>query len=203
MKRTPKPRSKRPLSPERLQRREAIFALYRDMGPGRTRGRLIELIRPDYGPVSPRTLVNWSREHHWRVQIDEYDRDRATASQAALEQDSDSGDQHDQLLSSAALALRNVMRSNPLVRTAHDAKMLVDAAEKAIKLADMLKARRLDSSNQETSYEWSIKAIKDLQEWVYLAHAAAGRAGLKIVKGELVPDDAATGMANRSISPAE
>lgn len=189
MKRNPQPRSKRPLSPEKLQRREAIFALYRDMGPGRTYERLIDMVRPDYGLVSRRTLVNWSQQHSWRVQIDEHDRDRATASQAAMEQSSDSGDQHDQLLSSAALALRNVMRSNPLVRTAHDAKMLVDAAEKAIKLADMLKARRHDSGGAADRRKWEIEVMKEMQKWVRVAKIAADRAGFKIVKFELVPKE--------------
>jgi hypothetical protein len=188
MKPKAKPRAKRPLSAEKLREREAIFAIYRDFGPGRTYERLVELARPQYGPISKRTLVNWSQQHNWRVRIDEHDRDLAATSQAAV--DTSDGNAENQLLHSAAAALQTLMRSNPVVRTARDAKMLVDAVEKAIKLDAILKSKlSAPREAQKSTHEVLVKMMDAVENWSRLAKIAAQRAGCKIVNYELVPED--------------
>jgi hypothetical protein len=70
------------------------------------------------------------------------------------------------------------MRSNPVVRTPQDAKTLVDAAERAIKLAEKLKGGEHDPGEAERSKEWLRNQMQILENWVRLAHTAAGRARL-------------------------
>jgi hypothetical protein len=195
-------RPERQLSLEQQQKRQAVFELYRDLGAQRSYERLIEMVRPKHGPISKRTLVNWSQQHNWRARIGEYDRDLTTRSRAAGDQGG--GNASDQLLNSAAEALQTVMRSNPVVRTPRDAKMLVDAADKAIKLAETLESKRRDPHDAEDAREWSKRYYEQLRNWVRLAKTAAHLAGYQIVDGHLVPEDdtgivAATGQPRRDV----
>jgi hypothetical protein len=199
-----KQRQARSIPAADLAKREAIFGIYRDLGPGRTYERLIEMIRPDYGPLAKRTLVNWSQQHNWRARIDEYDRDLTTRSLGAGGQGD--GTASDQLLNAAAAALQTVMRSNPVVRTPRDAKVLVDAADKAIKLAETLESKRRDPHDAEDAREWIRRYNAQLLNWVRLAKTGAHLAGYKIVDGQFVPEDdtgivAATGQPRQSVPP--
>jgi len=133
-----KPRSKRPLSPQKLQQREAVFAVYRDMGPARSYERLIEMVRKKHGPVSRRTLVNWAREHSWRARLAEHDR-RFAASPASPDELDPNFDRVEALSRLAYQALQLLLTARVVVRTPRDYKMMIDAAEKAIMLAEKLK----------------------------------------------------------------
>ncbi len=135
-----KPRRKRQLSPERLAKREALFELYRDLGPGRSYEQLIELARPQHGPISKRTLVNWSRAHNWRARLDEHDRRLASASQAQLDGLDPDFDMVEALKRIARSAIYRVSVSHVEVRTPQDAKVMIEVAERAQKLAAELYA---------------------------------------------------------------
>jgi len=143
MKQKSKRTAPRKLSPADLAKREGIFGLYRDLGPTRSYERLIELIRPKYGDVSKRTLVNWSGQHNWQPRVAEYDETLATGTEAQAELDPNF-DRTDALLRSSHLALQRALASRPTVRTPQDYKALVDAAEKAIMLVEKLRALGAD-----------------------------------------------------------
>jgi hypothetical protein len=155
MKRRVQARSKRPLSPEKLRRREAIFALYRDMGPGRTYERVIEMARLKYGAVSRRTLVNWSQQHNWHARLAEYDQRLVAAAQPSPVELGPDFDMVDALNRIAQSALHRVlMNGNGKPR---DLKALVETAEKALMLAEKLRqmgmARRSPEEVQKAQQE--------------------------------------------------
>lgn len=149
MTRHAKPHSKRPVSPEKLTKRDAFFELYRDLGPGRSYERLIDVAKPKYGLISRRTLVNWSKAHNWRARIAEYDRRLATASQAQLDGVDLDFDMVEALERIARSAIHRVLVSQVDIRTPQDAKAMVDAAEKATTLAERLRQLGLDGRASE------------------------------------------------------
>src|SRR5580700_8246430 len=118
----------RHLDPAQIARREHIFSVYRDLGPTRSYDRLLAAIAEKHGNVSKRTLANWSRQHSWGERITEHDRQMEKGLQGQSEVLDPNFDIVDALLKAAHLTLLRVLRSNPVVRTAQDAKALVDAA---------------------------------------------------------------------------
>lgn len=163
MTRHAKPHSKRPVSPEKLAKREALFELYRDLGPGRSYERLIEAARPQHGPIARRTLVNWSGAHNWRARIADYDRRLTTASQAQLEGVDPDFDMAEALERIARSAIHRVLVSQVEIRTPQGAKAMMDAAEKAIMLAEELRQRGLDGRAAEQK-EAQISTFGQLME---------------------------------------
>lgn len=149
---TTKRRTPRKPAPDQLAKREAIFNLYRDLGPTRSYERLIELIRPKYGDVSKRTLVNWSRQHNWQPRVAEYDDALATGSEVQAELDPNFN-ATEALLRSAHLALQRALASHPMARTPQDYKALVDAAEKALRLVAKLRELGMDGGNKATEQQ--------------------------------------------------
>ena len=137
------------VSPELLARREDIFRVYRDMGPTRSYDRLLAAIEKKHGSVSKRTLANWSRQHSWQERIAEYDRDLEKGMQAQSEQLDPNFDKRDALLKAAHLTMMRVLQACPMVKTARDAKALLDAAVTAMKLAEMLGAKQEDPDEVE------------------------------------------------------
>jgi hypothetical protein len=175
MKRPTKTRSKRPLSAEQLQRREAIFALYRDMGRGRTRERLIELARPQHGSVSKRSLVNWSGAHNWRARLAEYDQ-RLTAGQPSPVDLGPNFDMVDALKRIADLALQRALRMHADGKP-RDLKALIETAEKALMLAEKLRGMGMARRSPEEAKEGLMKmrrVIALLDEAARAKHAAEG-----------------------------
>jgi len=136
-----KPTSPR-LDPEQLARREDIFRVYRDMGPMRSYDRLLVAIEKKHGSVSKRTLANWSRQHSWQERVAEYDRELEKGFQGHSEPLDPNFDKRDALLRAAHLTMMRVLEARPMVKTARDAKALLDAAVTAMKLAEMLGAKQ-------------------------------------------------------------
>jgi len=136
-----KPTSPR-LDPEQLARREDIFRVYRDMGPTRSYDRLITAIEKKHGSVSKRTMANWSRQHSWQERIAEYDRELEKGLQGHSEPPDPNFDKRDALLRAAHMTMMSVLEARPVVKTARDAKALLDAAVTAMKLAEMLGAKQ-------------------------------------------------------------
>ena len=149
MTRHAKPHSKRQPSPEKLAKREALFELYRDLGPGRSYERLIDVAKPKHGLISRRTLVNWSQAHNWRARIADYDQRLATGSQAQLEGVDLDFDMVEALERIARSAIHRVLVSQVDIRTPQDAKAMMDAAEKAIMLVERLRQLGLDGRASE------------------------------------------------------
>lgn len=135
---TTKRRTSRKLAPDQLAKREAIFGVYRDLGPTRNYERVIELVRPKYGDVSERTLVYWSGQHNWQARVAEYDDTLAMGSEVQAELDPNF-DPIEALARSAHLALQRALASHPVVRTPQDYKALVDSAEKALLCIEKLR----------------------------------------------------------------
>src|SRR3954453_11189705 len=146
------------LDPVQLARREEIFRLYRDMGPTRNYDRLLAAIEAKHGSVSKRTLANWSRQHSWQARVAEYDRDLTKGAQVQAEDLDPNFDWRDALLKAAHLALLRVLQSNPVVRTPQDAKALIDPANNAIKLVELLRANDGDrkGSGERTKHMFEI-----------------------------------------------
>jgi hypothetical protein len=141
----------RSLDPAQIVRREHIFSVYRDFGPTRSYDRLLAAIAEKHGSVSKRTLANWSGQHSWQERIAERDSQIEKGLQGQSEILDPNFDIVDALLKAAHLTLLRVLRSNPVVKTAQDAKALVDAAANAMKLAEILRAKEGNPKVNEES----------------------------------------------------
>ena len=148
----------RKLDAEQLAKREHIFSVYRDLGPTRSYDRLLAAIAEKHGSVSKRTLANWSRQHSWQERIAEHDSQMEKGLQGQTEILDPNFDIVDALLKAAHLTLLRVLRSNPVVKTAQDAKALVDAAANAMKLAELLRAKEGNPKVNEESrrHMWEV-----------------------------------------------
>ena len=154
------------VSPELLARREDIFRVYRDMGPTRSYDRLLAAIEKKHGSVSKRTLANWSRQHSWQERIAEHDRDLEKGWQAQAEPLDPNFDKVDALLKAANLTIMRVLQASPQVKTARDAKALLDTAITAMKLAEMLRAtqRTPEDDEERRNRMWAlIDQITDIK----------------------------------------
>ena len=134
-----------------LARREDIFRVYRDMGPARSYDRLLVAVEKKHGDVSKRTLANWSRQHSWQERIAEHDREIDKEVQRQSEPLDPNFDKVDALLRAAHLTMMRVLQACPVVKTARDAKAMLDAAVTAMKLAEMLRPnQRTPEENEES-----------------------------------------------------
>ena len=177
-----KARRRTPLDPVQLVRREDIFRLYRDMGPTRNYDRLLAAIEAKHGKVSSRTLANWSGQHSWQERVAEYDRDLTKGFQVQAEDLDPNFDRRDTLLKAAHLALLRVLQSNPVVRTPQDAKALIDAANNAIKLVELLRAN--DGARKGSSD--GKKRMFEVLESIEARIREAGRAQSRTIDGVAV-----------------
>jgi len=148
----------RKLDAEQLAKREHIFSVYRDLGPTRSYDRLLAAVAEKHGSVSKRSLANWSRQHSWQERIGEHDSQMEKGLQGQTEILDPNFDIVDALLKAAHLTLLRVLRSNPVVKTAQDAKALVDAAANAMKLAEILRAKEGNPKVNEESrrHMWEV-----------------------------------------------
>jgi len=175
-----KARRRAPLDPVQLARREEIFQLYRDMGPTRNYDRLLAAIESKHGTLSKRTLANWSKQHSWQWRVTEYDRDLTKGAQVQVEVLDPNFDQRDALLKAAHLALMRVLQSNPVVRTAQDAKALIDAANNAIKLVELLRANDGDRKGSGERTKHMFEVLEAIEARI----RGAGRAQSRAIDGE-------------------
>src|SRR3954471_5235800 len=177
-----KTRRRTPLDPVQLAKREDIFHLYCNMGPTRNYERLLAAIEVRHESVSKRTLANWSRQHSWQERVAEYDRDLTKGAQVQAEDLDPNFDQRDALLRAAHLALLRVLQSNPIVRTPQDAKGLIDAANNAIKLVELLRAN--DGARKGSSD--GKKRMFEVLESIEARIRQAGRAQSQKIDDEVV-----------------
>ena len=177
-----KARRRTPVDPVQLVRREDIFRLYRDMGPTRNYDRLLAAIEAKHGKVSSRTLANWSGQHSWQERVAEYDRDLTKGFQVQAEDLDPNFDRRDTLLKAAHLALLRVLQSNPIVRTPQDAKALIDAANNAIKLVELLRANEVDRQGSGETKKRMFEVLESIEARI----REAGRAQPQTIDGEAV-----------------
>jgi len=177
-----KTRRRTPVDPVQLVRREDIFRLYRDMGPTRNYDRLLAAIEAKHGKVSSRTLANWSGQHSWQERVAEYDRDLTKGLQVQAEDLDPNFDRRDTLLKAAHLALLRVLQSNPIVRTPQDAKALIDAANNAIKLVELLRANEVDRQGSGETKKRMFAVLASIEARI----REAGRAQPQTIDGEAV-----------------
>jgi hypothetical protein len=175
MKRHSKTRSKRPLSAEKLQRREAVFTIYRDMGPGRTYERLIEMARSQHGPISRRTLVNWSGQHNWRTRLVEHDQRLTAAGEPPVELGPDF-DMVEALKRIAVLVVQRALRMHADGKP-RDLKALVETAEKALMLADKAREMRMAQQSPEEKAEHQQRLRRVMEHMKGMARERLAREG--------------------------
>jgi hypothetical protein len=152
------------LDSEQLARREEIFRLYLNMGPMRSYDRLLVAIEKKHGSVSKRTLANWSRQHSWQERIAEHDREVEKGLQGQREPLDPNFDQVDALLRAANLTMMRVLQACPVVKTARDAKAMLDAAVTAMKLAEMLRSNQRTPEDNEESRKRMWALIDKIEE---------------------------------------
>ena len=127
-------------------KREAAFALYRDMGPARSYTKLREALeKTKHGDVSLRTTSTWAKEEHWGVRLAAWDK-RQTPQQVSDADVDPNFNQADALLRTAHLALQRVLSSAPQVVKASDMKALTDAALGALKAVELINQRDVDKT---------------------------------------------------------
>ena len=127
-------------------KREAAFALYRDMGPARSYTKLREALeKTKHGDVSLRTMSTWAKEEHWGVRLAAWDKRQAPQQVTGADVDPNFN-QADALLRTAHLALQRVLSSAPQVVKASDMKALTDAALGALKAVELINQRDVDKT---------------------------------------------------------
>lgn len=150
--REPKYRNGYHLPVDKLEQREAAFAIYRDLGPRRS---LVDLERelkrnhPEIA-VSRQSLEKWSKAHHWVERVRAHDRSVAAAPRQQPELKVDPNfDQVDALLQAANRALTRAMSATPVVTKPSDVKALVDAAANALKLVETIRNQSVGKVSRE------------------------------------------------------
>ena len=148
----PKYRNGYHLPVDKLEQREAAFAIYRDMGPRRSLVALEGELKRDHPEiaVSRQSLEKWSKVHHWTEHVRAHDKSVAAVSRQPPELKVDPNfDQVDALLQAANRALTRAMSATPVVTKPSDVKALVDAAANALKLVETIRSQSVGKVSRE------------------------------------------------------
>jgi hypothetical protein len=150
--REPKYRNGYHLPVDKLEQREAAFAIYRDLGPRRSLVALERELKCNHPEiaVSRQSLEKWSKTHHWveRVRMHDNSLSSAPLQQPELKIDPNF-DQVDALLQAANRALTRAMSATPVVTKPSDVKALVDAAANALKLVETIRSQSVGKVSRE------------------------------------------------------
>lgn len=165
------------LAPRDLARREAIFRVYRDMGPTRSYKRLLVAIADTHGKVSARTLNEWSSQHSWAERLREHDAQLAQAVRAdeASRQYDPNFDAEEALLHSAQIALNRALSANVTPANPHQMKALTDLAINAIKLVDLRRQGRKDVAEQASGRKRVTELLDAIEDRVRKAMGMRGK----------------------------
>ena len=149
-------------------RREQVFVLYRDLGPGRSFRKLQEAVsvRWPANPLSLGTLSNWSTQFGWKKRIEEYELGQQRATPTTTSQQVPvAGDDVDNLRKAASQALARALQgmSVPITKPG-DVKALVDTASKALELADKLKQERTGTATSAEIAEFGRKLLDRIEQ---------------------------------------
>jgi hypothetical protein len=140
------------LPADKLEQREAAFAIYRDMGPRRSLVALESELKRNHPEmaVSRQSLEKWSKVHHWTERVRAHDKSVAAVSRQQPELKVDPNfDQVDALLQAANRALTRAMSATPVVTKPSDVKALVDAAANALKLVETIRSQSVGKVSRE------------------------------------------------------
>jgi hypothetical protein len=199
----PKYRNGYHLPADKLEQREAAFAIYRDLGSRRSLVGLERELKLNHTEiaVSRQSLEKWSKVHHWVKRVRAHDKPVAAAPPQRAELKVDPNfDQVDALLQAANRALTRAMSATPVVTKPSDVKALVDAAANALKLIETIKNQSSGKvSRAEIAQEMARvlgeveKArMRDVEEMV---EAELKRRGLAVAgDGQIVMPAAAAGL---------
>ena len=180
------PRSDAAPSPAELAKREDAFRIYRDMGPERSYPRLQVACKPKYGEIATRTFSNWAKAHSWKDRLVEYDERMRNAAQVQVEPLDANFDKRKALLEAAHLALMRALQSVPVVTKPQDFKALVDAANNAIKLVEMMdRDRPAGDGAQGAAKKRMFQVLEEIERRI----RDAGR-NAKLIEGEVVEPNA-------------
>jgi hypothetical protein len=156
------------LPADKLEQREAAFAIYCGMGPRRSLVALERELKSNHPEmaVSRQSLEKWSKAHHWVERVRTHDNSVSTAplQQPELKVDPNF-DQVDALLQAANQALTRAMSATPAVTKASDVKALVDAAANALKLIETIKKQSSGKVSRE-------EVAKEMRRILDLVHEA-------------------------------
>jgi hypothetical protein len=153
---------------DKLEQREAAFAIYCGMGPRRSLVALERELKGNHPEmaVSRQSLEKWSKAHHWVERARTHDN---SVSAAPLQQPelkvNPNFDQVDALLQAANQALTRAMSATPVVTKASDVKALVDAAANTLKLIETIKKQSSGKVSRE-------EVAKDISRILNLVHEA-------------------------------
>jgi hypothetical protein len=140
------------LPADKLEQREAAFAIYRDMGPRRSLVVLEGELKRNHPEiaVSRQSLEKWSKVHHWVERVRAHDKSIAAVPRQQPELKVDPNfDQVDALLQAANRALTRAMSATPVVTKPSDVKALVDAAANALKLIETIRGQSVGKVSRE------------------------------------------------------
>jgi len=146
---TTKPAKQRPyvLPDSKLQQREQVFLIYRDMGPARSIARLERLLRDQHPElhVARPSLEKWSVQHGWAARVQAHD---AAAGTAAIDRPQKivEDDPIEALVKLANQTLARALGATPAVTRPNEVKSLIDSATNALKLAEQIKASQTTKS---------------------------------------------------------
>jgi hypothetical protein len=140
------------LPAEKIEQREAVFVIYRDMGRARSLQRLARELKehhPEIAVTRP-ALEKWSTQHQWAARVRQHDiaQDALLARASSHPQFDGDFDQVDKLTRAANLAITMALDGAPVVTKASDMKTLVDAAANALKMAEAIRARQGDGASR-------------------------------------------------------
>jgi hypothetical protein len=155
------------LPAEKLEQREAVFVIYRDMGRARSLQRLARELKehhPEIAVTRP-ALEKWSTQHQWAARVRQHDiaQDALPARAPTHPQFDGDFDQVDKLTSAAHMAITRALSGSVTVTKPSDMKTLVDAAANALKMAEAIRARQGDGASRDTIVA-EITRILDLAE---------------------------------------
>ena len=156
--------------PAQLARREAIFSIYRDLGPSRSYKRLIAAVKDKHGSVSPRTLNAWSKKHGWAERLREHDDALARAAVATNPDFDPNYDVEEALLIVAQIALTRALNAIVVPQNAHQMKALVDLAVNALKAIDARRAGRQDAVKIATGKKRVSEMLDEIEDRVRAAY---------------------------------
>jgi hypothetical protein len=140
------------LPAEKLEQREAVFAIYRDLGSTRSLVALAHELKANHPQmaVSRQSLEKWSKVHHWVERVRAHDKSAVAAPRQQSELKVDPNfDQVDALLQAANRALTRAMSATPVVTKPSDVKALVDAAANALKPVETIRNESVGKVSRE------------------------------------------------------
>lgn len=164
------------VTPAQLARREAIFRVYRDLGPSRSYRRLIAATKDSHRSVSPRTLNAWSKKHGWAERLREHDGALARTAVATNPDFDPNYDVEEALLHNCQIALTRALAATVVPQNAHQMKALIDLAINGLRAIDARRAGRQDASEIATGRKRVSIMLDEIEDRVRKAYELAALA---------------------------